>query len=194
MACDAKGRHVFKIERCERLAVRTLVAVWLAMWVPAMPNHYPEGPKIEKIQDFAPGLKFSRDQSQIELFNRDWTFQSRLKIRLPLWGIIKVGIEIFKRDWKFQSRLKFSILDWKFQSYGLKISRDQSGLNFFNRRALWVVMWVERCEPLSSIQKHLNLEVFTLHPVAWLDPTLKPYGKNKPCTELRSWAPTFPKS
>ena len=31
----------------------------------------PEGPKIEKIQDFAPGLKFSSDQSQIESFNRD---------------------------------------------------------------------------------------------------------------------------
>ena len=36
-----------------------------------MPNAYPEGPKIEKIQDFAPGLKFSSDQSQIEIFNRD---------------------------------------------------------------------------------------------------------------------------
>ena len=35
----------------------------------------PEGPKIEKIQDFAPGLKLSSDQSQIEIFNRDWTFQ-----------------------------------------------------------------------------------------------------------------------
>ena len=47
-----------------------------------------------------------------------------------LWGIIKVGIEIFKRDWNFQSRLKVSSLDWKFQAYGLKISRDQSGFNF----------------------------------------------------------------
>ena len=99
---------------------------------------FPEGPKIEKIQDFAPGLKLSSDQSQIEIFNRDWNFQARLKIRLLLWGFVKVGIEIFKRDWNFQSRLKFSILDWNFQAYGLKISRDQSGLNFFNRRALWV--------------------------------------------------------
>ena len=46
------------------------------------------------------------------------------------------------RDWNFQaklknqSRLKISSLDWKFQAYGLNISRDQSGLNFFNRRAL----------------------------------------------------------
>ena len=31
----------------------------------------PEGPKIEKFQDFAPGLKFSSDQSQLEIFNRD---------------------------------------------------------------------------------------------------------------------------
>ena len=36
----------------------------------------PEGPKIEKSQDFAPGLKFSSDQSQIEIFNRDWQFQA----------------------------------------------------------------------------------------------------------------------
>ena len=95
------------------------------------PEKNPEGPKIEKIQDFAPRLKLSSDQSQIEIFNRDWNFQARLKIRLLLWGIIKVGIEIFKRDWNFQSRLKFSILDWNFQAYGLKISRDQSGLNSF---------------------------------------------------------------
>ena len=100
-------------------------------------SHSPEGPKIEKIQDFAPGLKLSSDQSQIEIFNRDWNFQARLKIRLLFWGIIKVGIENFKRDWNFQARLKFSILDWNFQAYGLKISRDHSGLNFFNRRALW---------------------------------------------------------
>ena len=32
---------------------------------------FPEGPKIENIQDFAPGLKFSSDQPQIEIFNRD---------------------------------------------------------------------------------------------------------------------------
>ena len=31
----------------------------------------PEGPKIEKIQDFPPGLKILSDQSQIENFNRD---------------------------------------------------------------------------------------------------------------------------
>ena len=31
----------------------------------------PEGPRIEKFQDFAPGLKISSDQSQIEIFNRD---------------------------------------------------------------------------------------------------------------------------
>ena len=99
---------------------------------------FPEGPKIEKIQDFAPGLKLSSDQSQIETLNREWNFQARLKITVLLWGIVKVGIEIFKRDWNFQSRLKLSILDWNFQAYGLKISCDQSGLNFFNRRALWV--------------------------------------------------------
>ena len=42
-------------------------------WTPEAPDNGndPEGPKIEKIQDFAPGLKFSSDQSQIEIFNRD---------------------------------------------------------------------------------------------------------------------------
>ena len=98
----------------------------------------PRGPK---------DWKNSRFRSGIETFKRpisDWNFQSRLKFsseienKAPLWGIIKVGIVIFKRDWNFQSRLKFSILDWNFQAYGLKITCDQSGLNFFNRRALWV--------------------------------------------------------
>ena len=101
---------------------------------------------IRNVTQRAQRLKKSRFRSEIETFkrpisdwnfNRDWKFQARLKIRLLFWGIIKVGIEIFKRDWNFQSRLKFSILDWKFQAYGLKISRDQSRLNFFNRRALW---------------------------------------------------------
>ena len=36
-----------------------------------MRTKIPEGPKIEKIQDFALGLKFSSDQSQLEIFNRD---------------------------------------------------------------------------------------------------------------------------
>ena len=40
------------------------------------------------------------------------------------------------RDWNFRSRLKFSVQDWK-----LKISSQdwdfRSGLNFFDRRALW---------------------------------------------------------
>ena len=35
------------------------------------PEAVPKGPKIEKIQDFAPGLKLSSDQSQIEIFNLD---------------------------------------------------------------------------------------------------------------------------
>ena len=39
--------------------------------VPIPLSPFPEGPKIEKIQDFAPGLKLSSDQSQIEIFNRD---------------------------------------------------------------------------------------------------------------------------
>ena len=87
----------------------------------------PEGPKIQKIQDFAPGLKPSSDQSQIEIFNRDWTFQSRLKIRLSLWGLSRSGlkfsseIENFNRDWKFQSWIEnFNRMDWKLHA----INRD----------------------------------------------------------------------
>ena len=32
---------------------------------------FPEGPRIEKIQDPVPGLKLSSDQSRIEIFNRE---------------------------------------------------------------------------------------------------------------------------
>ena len=99
---------------------------------------FPEGPRIEKIQDFDPGLKLSSEQSQIDIFNRDWTFQSRLKNKAPFVGNYQ------GRDWKFQSRLKFSI-EIEIFNPGLKISivwieisRDQSGLIFFNRGALWV--------------------------------------------------------
>ena len=34
LACDAKNRGVFKIERCEMPAIRTLAAVWPAMRAP----------------------------------------------------------------------------------------------------------------------------------------------------------------
>ena len=42
----------------------------------------PEGPKIDKVQDFPAGLKLSSDQSQIEIFKRDGRFQARLKISI----------------------------------------------------------------------------------------------------------------
>ena len=80
-------------------------------WVHA----YPEGPKIEKIQDFAPGLKLSSDQSRIEIFNRDWKFQASHTAR-PLFVGIYQG-----RDWNFQSRLKISIEIENFKP-GLKFS------------------------------------------------------------------------
>ena len=35
LACDAKNQGVFKIERCEMPAIRTLAAVWPAMRAPA---------------------------------------------------------------------------------------------------------------------------------------------------------------
>ena len=106
----------------------------------SLPRTEPRGPK---------------DWKKFKIPLRDWNFQATnlgLKFSIEiesfkratqqgpfLWGIIKVGIEIFKRDWIFQSRLKISNLDWKFQAYRLKISRDQSGLIFINRWALWEI-------------------------------------------------------
>ena len=78
------------------------------LWLRVLFN--PKGPKIEKIKNRPPGLKFS---IEIEIFKR--------ATRRPpnfLWGILKV------RHWKFQSRLIFSIeienfnRDWFFQSLG----------------------------------------------------------------------------
>ena len=110
------------------------------------------------------GLKVS---SEIEIFNRDWKFQAcpdpptlaflekkqgkprkmqgvfssrnpsnpwkRKEKRTKKQGKSEneKSKEIEKsKDWRVR-------VDWKLQSYGLKISWDQSGLNFFNRRALW---------------------------------------------------------
>ena len=69
---------------------------------------YPKGPKIEKIQDRPPGLKFS---IEIEIFKRA-THQTPIFVG----GFWRSGIEIFNRDWKFQSRLKISIEIDFFQS------------------------------------------------------------------------------
>ena len=45
---------------------------------------FPEGPKIQHFQEFPSGLRFSRDQSQIEKCKQDSKFQARWKIR-PLF-------------------------------------------------------------------------------------------------------------
>ena len=65
----------------------------------------PKGPKIEKIQDRPPGLKFSieienfkRATRQTPIFCGEF-WRSGLKF--------SIEIEIFKRDWNFQSRLNF---------------------------------------------------------------------------------------
>ena len=62
----------------------------------------PKGPKIEKIQDRPPGLKFSSEIENIKQATHQTPFfcgqfwRSGLKISSE--------IEIFNRDWKFQSR------------------------------------------------------------------------------------------
>ena len=76
----------------------------------ALKQPIPKGPKIEKIQDRPPGLKFS---IEIENFNPD-TQQTPIF----LGGNLKVRIENFNRDWNFQARLKFSIEIDFFQSLG----------------------------------------------------------------------------
>ena len=104
------------------------------------------GPKDwKKNQDFTPGLKLSSDQSQIEIFNRDWNFKRATQQGPFLWGMIKVGIWIFKRDLKFSSRLKISSLDWNFKRMDWNfhaINRDwfsqsQSPLGFCCPRLRW---------------------------------------------------------
>ena len=63
----------------------------------------PKGPKIEKIQDRPPGLKISISTPSKPLF---------------LWVILKVRIEIFNRDWNFQSRMEIFNRDWFFSIFG----------------------------------------------------------------------------
>ena len=88
-----------------------------------------QSPKIEKFQDFAPGLKLSSDQSQIEISIEIESFKRATQQGPFLWGIFKVGIEIFNRDWNCQAyRLKissvlieiFKRIDWKLHA----INRD----------------------------------------------------------------------
>ena len=71
----------------------------------AFPKTIPKGPKIEKIQDRPPGLKFSieienfkRATQQTPIFCGEF-WRSGLKF--------SIEIEIFKRDWNFHSRLNF---------------------------------------------------------------------------------------
>ena len=66
-----RGKRHDKINlKVQILLSRNFVVIAQApRYVPDL--NYPEGPKIEKFQDFAPGLKLSSDQSQIEIFNRD---------------------------------------------------------------------------------------------------------------------------
>ena len=65
----------------------------------------PKGPKIEKIQERPPGLKFS---IEIEIFKRA-THQTPFFAGNSEGPGLKMSseIEIFNRDWKFQSRLIF---------------------------------------------------------------------------------------
>ena len=116
----------------------------------SMGNDHPRGPKDWKIQDFAPGLKLSSDQSQIENFNRDWKFQASHTAR-PLFVGNYQG-----RDWSFQARLNISIEIENFNP-GLKISSvwienvtRSIGIDFFNRWALrdCFVTWLSATDPL----------------------------------------------
>ena len=84
----------------------------------------PRGPKDWKNQYFAPGLKFSSDQSRIEIFNRDWNFQANHTTRLGNYQ---------GRDCNFQSRLKISIRDWNFQAWIENFKRMDWKFHAINR-------------------------------------------------------------
>ena len=52
----------------------------------------PEGPKIEKIQDFAPGLKLSsvRDSGTTTKYSK-WHFPAEKSVDFPPWGLMTFG-------------------------------------------------------------------------------------------------------
>ena len=87
-----------------------LIIVLATVWRGIAQLAFPKGPKIEKIQDRPPGLKFS---SEIEIFKRA-TRQTPIFCG-EFW---RSGIENFKlKDWNFQSRLIISIeIDFFFHS------------------------------------------------------------------------------
>ena len=124
----------------------------------------PKGPKIEKIQDRPPGLKFS---IEIEIFKRA-THQNPCFCG-EFW---RSGIENFKRDWKFQSRLKISIEIDFFQSLGPQGMVD-SGMGFFGEifvfRCLfrpWKLGWLpgvrlksKTWDPVGQLQNRFRASV-----------------------------------
>ena len=99
------------------------------------PPPYPKGPKIEKIQDRPPGLKFS---IEIENFKR-----ATQQTPIFLWGILKVKIEkfnldlhIFKRHWNFQSGLVF------FDLWALRVKWvENNGFWSMSRNGFEVGFW-----------------------------------------------------
>ena len=94
-------------------------------------NTPPRGPKDwQKFKILLRDWNFQATNLRLKFLIEIENFKRTTQQGPCLWGIIKVGIEIFNRDWNFQLRLKISSLDWKFQAYGWKISRDQSGLIF----------------------------------------------------------------
>ena len=66
-----RGYRAKPLKPLKSLPLRDLSETLSEANFPPKGSPSPEGPKIEKIQDFAPGLKLSSDQSQIEIFNRD---------------------------------------------------------------------------------------------------------------------------
>ena len=127
-------------------------------------------------------MKFSFEN---EIFNREWKFQSRNEMFIRDWNselppppkneissdneiinrglTCSIGKENFMREWKI------SLQDWNFQPYVMKISRDHSRINFFNRFALWVLQapkeygW--RFPGAKNWQFLQKLAIFVIH---WL--------------------------
>ena len=102
----------------------------------ALLEHYyrrqeiPKGPKIEKIQDRPPGLKFS---SEIETFKRV-THQTPIFVG-EFWSS---GIEMFKQDWSFQARLNFFNLWALRECFCKSIAIQMGGISWYKLVRDWI--------------------------------------------------------
>ena len=167
IASDFPSHPCIAMQHCFLLSQKSR-DFWGPRWASQSQIAKPRAPKDWKNSRFRSGIETfkrpisdwnvqSRLNISIEIENnapfvgnyqgRDWSFQAPAQ-RAPLSFTRSVHLNFLKFTWTSpEARLNISIhaienfnrMDWKFQSYGLKSSRDQSGLSFFNCRALWEI-------------------------------------------------------